>query len=178
MASKPFDQAGINQKPVEAARFGSIVAAKEEAFAALKNGFLFDERWIERHARCLEDEQRQIGRVQAVDGNVQIARRELDRVDGIVSFEKTRIAGGETAHEHAVVLVGIDHRAREVRLVVAEAHDQETLFGKIALQARKESRVVDLGQMLPPQIFVDVGAVPKSFQSFARSGRKRKVQGK
>jgi hypothetical protein len=45
---QPFDQAGIDQEPIEAARLGAAVAPVEQSLAALEDLFLLRERGIER----------------------------------------------------------------------------------------------------------------------------------
>src|SRR5690242_19972016 len=41
--SKPLDQAGVDEQPVEAARFGAAGAGVEQAFTAFEDAFLLGE---------------------------------------------------------------------------------------------------------------------------------------
>ena len=65
--SKALDQAGVDQQPVEAARLGAAGAAIEQAAAALEDALLLGKGRVERQARRLQHDERQIGRVERVE---------------------------------------------------------------------------------------------------------------
>ncbi len=54
-----------------------------------------------------------------------------------------------------VVEAGLDQVRGEIRLMIAEPHQQERLVGEFALQPRQEFRIVLRAHRLPAQIFVD-----------------------
>ena len=53
----------------------------------------------------------------------------------------------------------IDHLGRDIRLVIAEAHDQELLFREFARQPLHKVSVILRAHFLPAQIFVDLDVV-------------------
>src|SRR4029453_11567197 len=90
-----LDQAGVDQQPVEAARFGTTVAAVEQAVAALEHLLLLDEARIGRHSGRLLHDQRKVGRLDPLARRRQVQRPEVDRVDGVVGGE----IGGIVHHD-------------------------------------------------------------------------------
>src|SRR4029077_15510131 len=74
-----LDQAGVDQQPIEAARFGTMVAAVEQAVAALEHFLLLDEARIERHPGGLLHDQRKVGRLDPLARRRQVQRPEVDR---------------------------------------------------------------------------------------------------
>src|SRR5262245_19946493 len=84
LSSKSDDQSRVDQQPVEAARLRAVAATIEQPTATLKDALLLRELRVERKARRLQHNQRQIGRVEHVECGRQITRPEIDAVDGVV----------------------------------------------------------------------------------------------
>src|SRR5262245_15928824 len=91
LASKSFDQAGLDQESVEAARLGAAGAAVEQPPAALQDRLLLDKRGVERHAGRFENDERQVGRVEHIACGGGLRGTEIDRVNGVVGGEEARI---------------------------------------------------------------------------------------
>src|SRR5262245_43625158 len=155
--SKPFDEPGLDQRPVEAARLGTIAAAVEQASAALEDALLLGEGGIERHARRLLHDQRQVGRVEHVEGRAKRDRLEVDGIDRIVGRVVARIEPQQPLTEIPRVERRLDQMLGEIRLMVAIADDEKLLAWEIALEAAEERLVVALAHRLAAQIFVDLG---------------------
>ena len=66
MPSKPLDQAGIDQQPVETPGFGAAAAEIEQAVAAAEDSLLLHEGRVERHPRSFQHHQRKVGRVERI----------------------------------------------------------------------------------------------------------------
>jgi len=64
---QPLDQAGLDQQPIEAPRFGAVGAQEEPSLAAFEDFLLFGKSRIERQPGGFLDDQRQIGRFQRVE---------------------------------------------------------------------------------------------------------------
>src|SRR5262245_22350115 len=84
VALKSLDQAGVDQQPVEAARFRAAGAGVEQSFAALKDSFLLGEGRIERQAGGLLHDQREIRTFNGVEGGREIDGFEIDHVECVV----------------------------------------------------------------------------------------------
>src|SRR5260221_365731 len=65
LSLEAFDQAGVDQQAIEAARLRAASAVVEPAIAALEYLLLLDERRIERQARAFLDDQ---GEIRPLDG--------------------------------------------------------------------------------------------------------------
>src|SRR5882724_4645305 len=76
--SKPFDQAGVDEQPIEATRLGAAGAGVEQPLAALQNSFLLGEGGIERQAGCLLHNERKIGALNRVERGGEIDGFEID----------------------------------------------------------------------------------------------------
>ena len=72
----------------------------------------------------------------------------------------------------------VDDEMREVRLVVAEAHDQEGFRREVALQAIEQRRIILRGHALTAQIFVDIGRVAEIAPVRRQLGPQPAVPGK
>src|SRR6185369_10706360 len=66
-ASKPFDQAGIDQQPIKTPRFRPACTGVEQPLATFENLLLLGKRWIERQPGRLLDDQRKIGSLERVE---------------------------------------------------------------------------------------------------------------
>ena len=91
--SKPLDHAGVDQQPVEPPRLGAVSAEIEQPVAALEDPLLFGERSIERYTGSLQENKRQERGIEAADRRRQIGRTEVERIDGIIGGEISRIGG-------------------------------------------------------------------------------------
>jgi hypothetical protein len=85
-ALQSFDQPGVDQQPVEAARLGAAGAAIEQALAALEDLLLLGEGCIERQPGGLRSPV--VGCVERIARRRQIDRREADGVDRVIGREK------------------------------------------------------------------------------------------
>src|SRR5262249_47043291 len=131
---KPFDQAGIDQEPIEASRFGTARAGVEKSLAAFENFLLLGERGIERKTCGLQYNQWKIGTFDHVERRGQIVRFEIGRIDRVVGGEISRIVCHQTLRDRGFVERRLDDGGREIRLVVAIAHQQERFMREVALE--------------------------------------------
>src|SRR5262249_28393588 len=65
--SKSFDQAGVDQQPIETPCLRAAGAGVKKPLAALENSFLLGERGIERQAGRLLHDERKIGPLDRVE---------------------------------------------------------------------------------------------------------------
>src|SRR6266852_6447689 len=79
-----FYETGVDQQPVEAPRFRTVLAGIEHALAAQHDALLLLERRIERDARGFLDHQWQISPVDGVHHGRTLDRLEVDRIDRVI----------------------------------------------------------------------------------------------
>src|SRR5262245_17039363 len=81
--SKPLDEAGVDQQPVEAPRLRAAGTGVEQPLAALENALLLGEGGIERQASRLLDDERKIRPLDRVERGGEVDGPEVDGVDGV-----------------------------------------------------------------------------------------------
>src|SRR5262249_34865219 len=91
--SKPLDQAGIDQQPVEAARLRAASAGVKKSLAALENPFLLGEGGIERQPGRLLHHERKIGPLDRVERGSEADGFKIDRIDRVIGRVIARIVG-------------------------------------------------------------------------------------
>src|SRR5712691_3208162 len=157
-ASEPlesFDEAGIDQQPVEAPRRGAVVAAIELARALPENTFLFREGGIERKSRGLQRYERQIGRIEAITRGRQIGRAKIHGINRIIGRTKLWIERSNALRAGSRLQLGMEHVWSKERQMIAEAHDQKGFRGEILRETALELQVGARAHALPTQILVD-----------------------
>ncbi len=135
-----LDQPGIDQEPVEAARFGAPGAAVERAVATIEDPLLLGERAVERQARGFQHDQRKIGGIEPVQGRSEDRPAEVDGVDGVIGRVVARIVFHEPLASAASASAGSRVLAAKLRLMVAEPDDQERLAGNSRASRASEVR--------------------------------------
>src|SRR5580658_10617665 len=153
--SKILYKAGVDQHAVEMARLGTVIAAIEQPVAAQEDLFLLSERRIERQARGLLHDQRQIGTFQRIERRGEVDRFEVDGVDRVIGGEIAMIPRHQAALDGRIIEAGLDQVRGEIRLMIAEPHQEERVVGELALQPRQKVRIVLRAERLPAQIFVN-----------------------
>src|SRR6202030_3854214 len=129
--SEIFYQAGIDQHAVELARLRAVIAAVEQSVAAHEDLLLRCERRIERQARGLLHDERQIGALQGIERRGNVDRFEVDGVDRVIGGEIALIPRHQAALDGGVIEAGLDQVRGEIRLMIAEPHQEELLVGKL-----------------------------------------------
>src|SRR5712692_1955027 len=160
-ASKPLDQAGVDQQPIEASRLRAAGAAVEQSLAALQNFFLLGERRVERQPGRLLHDQREIGPLDGVERGAEVDRFEVDRIDRVIGREIARIIIQQPAVDCRLLEPGLENGGGEIRLVVAVGQQQERLARKVAPGSFEQVRIIVKAHGLPLQIFVDRGGISR-----------------
>src|SRR5262245_11447947 len=132
--SKPLDQAGVDQQPVEAPRLRAAGTGEEQPLAALEDACLLREGGIERQAGRLLHHERKIGPLERVERGGEVDGPEVDGVDGVVGGEIAWIVGHQAPVDAVLVELRLKDEGGELGLMVAVTHHQERLAGKIALE--------------------------------------------
>src|SRR5580693_4598462 len=153
------DHPGVDQQPVEPAGFGAAPAGVKYAPAAQHDVLLLLERRIERDAGGFLNHQRQVGAVDRVHHGGTLHRFEIDGIDRVIGRIIARVIILQLLADAGLIETGIEQMRRELRLVIAIAHDQKWLPRKALLQPRHERGVIAGADRLPAQIFVDHGPV-------------------
>src|SRR6266705_3202949 len=89
---KSFDQAGVDQQPIEAPRLSAAGAGVKKPLAALENFLLLGERGIERQAGRLLHDERKIGSLDLVEPRLEHEGGEIRLVIAVANQEE-RLAG-------------------------------------------------------------------------------------
>src|SRR5580704_1515635 len=106
--SEIFYQAGVDQHAVELARLRAVIAAVEQSIAAQEDLLLRGKRRIERQARGLLHDQRQIGTFQGIERRRDVDRFEVDGVDRVIGGEITLVPRHQAALDGRIVKAGLD----------------------------------------------------------------------
>ena len=88
-ALKSVDHSGVDQQAIEPARLGAVGAAVEQAVAAPEYLFLLEEGCVERKARRLLHDQRQVRRIERIQRGAEVgghAARAQQRTMPVVGF--------------------------------------------------------------------------------------------
>ena len=93
------------------------------------------ERGVERHARALEHDQRQMRGVERVEGGGQIARLEIDPLDRVVGGEVALVEMLDALRSAYFIEARLQILLGKQRLVIAEAHQQKLLAGETRARA-------------------------------------------
>src|SRR5262245_12062537 len=160
--SKAFDQARVDQQPIKPSRLRAAGASVKQTVAAFQNILLLGKRRIERHTRSLLHQQRQIGRVERLQCRRHIDWLKIYSVDRVVTRVVARIEGLQMPRDRGLGECRIDNTIRKFRLMVAKANDQERVGREVAFEPVKQRGVVLRAQSLPPDIFIDAGAVSET----------------
>src|SRR6516165_12586132 len=118
--------------------FRTVGAAEEKSFAAQENFLLFGKRRIERQSGRLLNNQREIRPFQRIERRRCVDWREIDRVNGVIGREVTRIVRHEPLRDAVVVEGGIDQRRSKVRLMITESNDKKSIVREVSFQPRPE----------------------------------------
>src|SRR5580700_6403106 len=140
--SEIFYEAGVDQHAVEMARLGTVIAAVEQSVAAQEDLLLLGERRIERQAGGLLHNQRQIGTFQGIERRGDVDRFEVDGVDRVIGGEIAPIPRHQAALDGRIVEAGLDQVRSEIRLMIAESHQEKRVVGEFALQPRQKVRII------------------------------------
>src|ERR1700690_4111309 len=132
--SQSVDHPGVDQQPVEPAGFVAALAGVKHALAAQHDVLLLLERRIERDAGGFLDHQRQVGAVDRVHHGRTLHRLEIDGVDRVIGRIIARVIILQLLADAGLIETGIEQMRRELRLVIAIAHDQKRLPRKALFQ--------------------------------------------
>src|SRR5262245_32046436 len=91
----------------------------------------------------------------------QFGGRKIDRVYRVVGGEIACVVPLQCGCQVGCRCVRVEKVSREDRVVVTEAHDQESLGPEIRLEEIQQSRVVAYTHFLPAQILIDFERLPR-----------------
>src|SRR5262245_11239260 len=177
LRSESLDQAGVDEQPVEAAGLRAAAAEIEHAATAAEDLLLLRERGVERDPRRFQHHQRKVGRIERIERGRQVDWAEVHPLDGVVGGEIARIALHDALRHLGLIERRVDEAAGKQRLVVAEAHDEDRLAGKLAGKALLELRIVVHAHFLAAQIFVDLRRVARIDPGRKQIGRVAEIPG-
>src|SRR5580704_124752 len=136
--SEILDQPGVDQHAIEMARRGAVVAAVEQAVATEEYFLLRGERRIERQAGGLLHHQRQVRAFQRLERRRYVDRSEIHSIDGVIGSEVAMIPRHQLTFDGIVTETWIEHVRGEIRLMIAEPHDEKRVVGELAPQPRQK----------------------------------------